>query len=227
MVFVSCQNDQKKKNLNKIDTTKLIVSKPINEVKVDESDTITIEYLNKYNPYDFETKLQNGYFLDFKYYKNFKDNYIQMCLTLNEKNKVIDTLNVMGYGAPHKNLGYIGADFKEYFAFVNSYGSGNPHEFRLIRKFDGKVMTKGFIVDSFEKPEILLFAKGYDSLMVRDIQNNRDYFIEDIQNSKNIDCMVSSLTDVLKIKSVSKESITIEINNFDQKPKIKIYPLKF
>ncbi|OOV16115.1 hypothetical protein BXU10_21235 [Flavobacterium sp. LM4] len=146
-----------------------------------------------------------------------------MCLTLKRKEKIIDTLNIMGYGAPHKNLGYIGADFDKYFAFVNSFGSGNPHEYRLIKKLDGKTVKTGFIIDSYNDPDFLLYAKGYDSIMLYDVEKEKDFLIERLSDSKEIDCMVSDLCDVLKIKKVTNNYVQIDINNYDKKKITKKY----
>jgi hypothetical protein len=190
---------------------------------VREEDTISIEYLNKYYSYDYETKLSNGYNLEFKYFKKNRNSYIEMCLNLRKDDVIIDTLNIMGYGAPHKNLGYIGADFNKYFAFVNSFGSGNPHEFKLIRKSNGEVIKSGFIVDNFKNPELLLYAKGYDSLMLYDIEKDRDHYIENISKSKEIDCMVSELNQFLKIKKASKDYVMVEIENSGNKKITKKY----
>ena len=186
-------------------------------------DTITIEYLYKDQPYDYETKLSNGYNLEFSYFRSKPENSIEMCLTMRNRNKIIDTLNNESAGLPHKNLGYIGADFNEYFAFVNSFGSGNPHEFKLIRKADAKTMISGFIIDDFKKPEILLYAKGYDSLMIYDIEKNKNNYIENISNSKDIDGMISQLNQMLNIKKVTNQYVYIEIENREGEKIIKKY----
>jgi|GEM_PF-774596 len=224
LLFFSCQEKTKsneKKATNII--TKKNNSQPDKKKAAPERDTTTIEYLNKYNPYDYETKLSNGYSLEFKYFQEDKNSPIEMCLNLKKGDKTIDTLNIMGYGAPHKNLGYIGADYNKYFAFVNSFGSGNPHDFKLIEKQNGKTIKSGFIVDSFKNPELLLYAKGYDSLMLYDIEKKKDNFIENLNQSKVIDCMVSELNQVVKIKKATKKYIFIEIENHENKVTTRKY----
>ncbi|WP_433833220.1 hypothetical protein [Flavobacterium anhuiense] len=224
ILFFSCQ--EKTKSIEK-KATNIIIDKnnsQINKKRIaPERDTITIEYLNKHNPYDFESQLSNGYHLEFKYFQEDKNSPIEMCLNLKKGTKTIDTLNIMGYGAPHKNLGYIGADYNEYFAFVNSFGSGNPHDFKLIEKRNGIVIKSGFIVDSFKNPELLLYAKGYDSLMLYDLKKKKDYFLEDLNQSKIIDCMVSELNQVVKIKKATAKYIFIEIENHENKIITKKY----
>jgi hypothetical protein len=216
----SCQEKEKTTKKETKPNKSITISKSKENL---EKDTITIEYLYEYNPYDYDTKLRNGYKLEFSYFQKHKDSVIEMCLTLNKKEKIIDTLNIMGYGAPHKNLGYIGADFEKYFAFVNSFGSGNPHEYRLIKKLDGRTVKTGFIIDSFNNPDFLLYAKGYDSIMLYDVKKEKDFLIERLSNSKEIDCMVSDLCDVLKIKKVTNNYVQIDINNYDKKKITKKY----
>ena len=224
LLFFYCQEktkSHKKKVINII--TDKSNSQPDKERTTQERDTITIEYLNKYNPYDYETKLSNGYSIEFKYFQKDKNSPTEMCLNLKKGDKTIDTLNIMGYGAPHKNLGYIGADYNKYFAFVNSFGSGNPHDFKLIEKQSGKIIKSGFIVDSFKNPELLLYAKGYDSLMLYDLEKKKDNLIENLNQSKVIDCMVSELNQVVKIKKATKKYVFIEIENHENKVVSKKY----
>ncbi|MFC6269606.1 hypothetical protein [Frigoriflavimonas asaccharolytica] len=146
-----------------------------------------------------------------------------MCLNLRRGNEIIDTLNILGYAAPHKNLGYVFGDFDKYFAFVQSFGSGNPHEMQLLRKRDAKEILKGFIVDKDEKNNLLLYCKGDDSLMLYDITKNKNNYIENLRNSKEIDCKFSELSDYLKIKKVNSKYVFIDISNTRNKTITKKY----
>ncbi len=195
----------------------------VSEHNILKRDTITIEYLKKYNPYGYQTELKKGYYLEFNYFRINKNTPIEMCLNLKKGDKIIDTLNILGYGAPQKNLGYVSADFDEYFAFVQSYGSGNPHDMQLLRKKDGKEIIKGFIVDADENNEFLLYCRGYDSLMLYDIKKHKNNYIENLRNSKEIDCAVSELTDYLKIKKVSSKYVSIDITNTKNETLTKQY----
>ena len=60
----------------------------------------------------------------------------------------------MGWLAIDKNLGYIGADFKDSFAFVQSFGSGNPHSFQLVDKQLGEVIREGLIVKEWRSVKV-------------------------------------------------------------------------
>lgn len=122
-----------------------------------------------------------------------------------------------------KNIGYIGADFKDYFAFVQSYGSGNPHEMKLLRKRDAKKIVDGFIVDADEKNELLLYCKGYDSLMLYDINRKTDKLLVNLESCDYITCMVSQLCGNLKIKKVTQKQVEIEIAQDENKTIRKMY----
>ena len=223
IIVFSCQEKEKIKEKKVIESIPHIVSKSKKKKEIPVIDTLTIEYLYKENPYDYDTKLTNGYNLEFSYFRKWKDSIIEMCLTLKKEKRIIDTLNIMGFGAPHKNLGYIGADFDKYFAFVNSFGSGNPHEYRLIKKSNGETIKKGFIIDSFNNPDFLLYAKGYDSIILYDIEKDKDLLIESLSNQKEIDCMVSDLCDVLKIKKITNSYVQIDFNFYHKKKITKKY----
>lgn len=214
-IIFSCQEERK----NKSNT----ISQSKEKRNVSESDNVTIDFLYKNNPYYYDTKLSNGYNLEFLYFQKHKDSVIEMCLTLKKKNQIIDTLNIMGYGASHKNLGYIGADFDNFFVFINSSGSGNPHEYRLIKKADSKTVKTGFIIDSYKNPDFLLYAKGYDSIMLYDIRKEKEILIETLSKSKEIEGMVGDLCDILKIKKVTKNYVQIDINNYNKKKITKRY----
>jgi hypothetical protein len=190
-----------------------------------KKETWTIERLYKEEPYLFDTILKNGYNLHFKYY-NEKDTALPkfgMMLTLNKRNKIIAILNSLSAHFPQKNLGYIGADFDDYFAFVQSFGSGNPHEMQLLRKKDAKKIVSGFIVDADEKNGILLYNRNYDSLMFYDINNKKDNLIVNLNKSNLIDCMISEFSNNLKIKKVTKTEIFIEITKNNGKKILKKY----
>ena len=89
LLFFSCQEKTKsyKKKATNIITDKNN-SQSNKEKAALERDTITIEYLNKYNPYDYETKLSNGYSLEFKYFQEDKNSPIEMCLNLKKETKL-------------------------------------------------------------------------------------------------------------------------------------------
>jgi hypothetical protein len=218
LLLFACKNsdNKKKAETNQLDTTKKAIEKK-------KEDVWTIERLYKEYPYDFDTILKNGYHLHFEYFKREANSDIETQLTLMKGKKTIDTLNNMGYGIVMKNLGYIGADFNDYFAFVQSYGSGNPHEMQLLRKKDATEILNGFIVDADEKNELLLYCKGYDSLMLYDINRKRDKLLVNLNNCDYITCMVSQLCGNLKIKKVTQKQVEIEIAQDDNKTIRKMY----
>ncbi len=214
----ACNNTNNKKETKPIQVD--TVKNPINSNK---EDVWTIERCYKENPYDFDTILKNGYHLHFEYFKADKDSDIESQLTLMKGKETIDTLNNMGYGIVMKNLGYIGADFNDYFAFVQSYGSGNPHEMQLLRKRDALKIVYGFMVDANEENELLLYCKGYDSLMLYDINRKTDKLLVNLNNCDYITCMVSQLYGNLKIKKVTQKKVEIEITQDENKTIRKMY----
>ena len=219
ILLISCNNQDKKSETkqSQTDTVKSPIYNPKEEVW-------TIERLNKEHPYFFDTLLKNGYNLHFEYRKNSEEiNDIKSQLTLVKGRKIIDTLNTMGYGLVMKNLGYIGADFYDYFAFVKSFGSGNPHEMKLLRKKDATEILSGFIVDADEKNELLLYCKGYDSLMLYDITRKSDKLLVNLNNCDYITYTVSQLYGNLKIKKVTQKKVEIEIAQDDNKTIRKMY----
>lgn len=87
-------------------------------------------------PYEYTTKLSGGYRIEFTTDDELK------YLHLWRSNKRIAELSSVSCGLLHKNLGYVAADYPDHFAFVNSFGSGNPHMVALIRKLDGIDLLK-------------------------------------------------------------------------------------
>ena len=169
----------------------------------------TVAKLTKENPYIFDTILKNNFHLQFQYYLKSKESSIEMLLILKDGKKIVDTLNRMGYAAPQKNLGYIGADFKDYFVFVQSFGSGNPHDMQLLRKKDARKIIGGYFIDADEKNEILLYLKGRDSLMYYDVKKLKNNFILKRSNTQGFNIRIFELGDYLKIGKVSSKNIQI------------------
>ncbi|MFZ9955725.1 MAG: hypothetical protein ACO3E1_06330 [Flavobacteriales bacterium] len=221
--FISCSQYEtiltSQKPPSKLDTTeqKDTINKPT------ENQELTIEELYKEKPYDFDTILKNGYKLKFEYFKENLSSPIEMRLLLVKGNKLIANLNIVGAELPHKNLGYIGTDFDDYFAFVQSFGSGNPHYMQFLRKSDAKEIVKGYIVDGDDKNEILLYCNDGDSLMFFDIRKMKNNFIADLNTCKYITSPVSQLSGSLKIKNVTMQQIQIEIIQENNKTINKSY----
>lgn len=216
LLFFSCSKKNDKKNKFSTEPQNIKVEKPI-----------TIEALYKDFPYPSDTILSNGYHLVFRYFQRNKNSNIEQTLILKKEKKLIDTLNTLGYAAPHKNLGYLGADFKDYFALINSFGSGNPHELTLIRKTDAKIIKKGYFVDNFKNPDLLLYAnENLDSLKIYNIRKNKDFGIEKIEKIKLDDFTYYQISDRIKIEKIENGIIFISYLLNDKNEKlIKKYNL--
>jgi hypothetical protein len=104
--------------------------------------------------YPFDTTLKGGYSISFR-----MDNSLQY-LYLKKGNKIIGELSSTSKGLPYQNLGYAGADFKDYFVLVHSFGGGNPHYIELIKKATGKNIFHHIPawIDADEKKECLLYS---------------------------------------------------------------------
>ena len=107
-------------------------------------------------PYDYDTTLKGGYTISFKV-----DDSLQY-LYLKKGNKTISELSSTSRGMLYKNLGYLGADFTNYFVLVHSFGSGNPHYIDLIKKATGQNILKDGAawIGADEKKEFLLYCEN-------------------------------------------------------------------
>ncbi len=195
-------------------------SKPV-ETSVEDVWTIERSYIE--NPYDFDTTLSNGYSLHFEYVH--ENRFVESRLILMKGRMPIDTLNTMGCCMTMKNLGYISADYSDCFAFGQTFGFGNGHEVKLLKKDDASVITKGYFVDADEKNELLLYYNENDSLMVYDIKRNKDIYLLDLDNCDYITSMLSQLYGDVKMVKVTEKYIELEIFQAKNKKIRKRYPL--
>ena len=104
--------------------------------------------------YNYDTTLKGGYTISFKV-----DDTLQY-LYLKKGDRTIRKLASTSKGMLYKNLGYVGADFKDFFVLVHSFGSGNPHYIELIKKATGKNIIKegSAWIDANETKEFLLYS---------------------------------------------------------------------
>ncbi len=83
-------------------------------------------------------------------------------LYLKKQSRIISQLSDGSAGLPFKNLGYISADYQDYFVLAHSFGSGNPHQIGLIRKSTGKNVFKRDVwwIAAVESKEALLYSEN-------------------------------------------------------------------
>lgn len=113
-------------------------------------------YSQSEEEYNYPTKLKGGYSILYKVDKDLQYLYLR------KGRKIISELSSCSRGLLQKNLGYVGADFTDYFVLVHSFGSGNPHEIELIKKQTGKNLLKNGSawIDADETKEYLLYSEN-------------------------------------------------------------------
>ena len=116
----------------------------------------TNDDIEELEPYDSDTILKGGYKISFK-----ADDSLEY-LYLKKGDKIIVELSSCSRGLPYKNLGYVAADFKNYFVLAHSFGSGNPHIIELIKKINGKNSIKDWAawIDAVVDKEYLLYSEN-------------------------------------------------------------------
>ncbi len=129
------------------------------------------------DPYDYDTTLKGGYTISFKV-----DDSLQY-LYLKKGDKTITELASTSRGMLYKNLGYVGADFQNYFVLVHSFGSGNPHYIELFKKSSGKNILEDDAawIDANEEKGFLLYSNNYvpakgDKMILYNVQNGKKQF---------------------------------------------------
>ena len=146
-------------------------------------------------------------------------------LYLKKGNKTIIELASTSRGMLYKNLGYVGADFKDYFVFVHSFGSGNPHYIELIKKASGKNILKDGAawIDVDEKKGFLLYSDNdvpdpKDKMTLYNIntgQKQNFYFPSAIFDGPEV-------LNRIQINKLSDTQLVIQYDT-EKGPKIKMY----
>lgn len=164
--------------------------------------------------YDYQTTLTGGYRLVFHTSNDLKH------LTVYKGNQRIRRLNSVSCGLPNKNLGYVGADFQDYFVLVQSFGSGNPHYIELIRKSNGRnvISREACLIDSSEKFSLLLYSEActpdrMDSFAVLNVKSGKKHYLR-FPEFMFVDTAVLSR---IKISSISKVRLTLKFEDFQGK----------
>ena len=185
--------------------------------------TIARTYIldSAYLDYDYKKKLKNGYKLEYQVYvePNSTDT-LQTIVLMNGTIKIKD-LNEGSYGLPHKNIGYVGADFDNSFVFVQSFGSGNPHYFQLIDKESGKSIRSGIFIDTVEKEQVLVYLaetnEKIEKLKIYDVKNSNEIIATGFEKSKCLNHVIGGLRNCIEIDTITKNSITLKINTNKEK----------
>ncbi len=143
VLLSSCSTDTKDNN-NKPDINLEVINKAEADSMENEEEDIPT--------YRYDTLLKSGYKLRFKF------NDSAQLLILMHKDSLIRELSSVERSELPKTLGYKAADFDNYFAFVKSFGSGNPHVLQIIKKETGEVIRNGAWIDANEKKGYILYS---------------------------------------------------------------------
>jgi hypothetical protein len=170
-------------------------------------------------PYDYDTTLKSGYTILFQV-----DDSLQY-LYLKKGNKTITELASTSRGILYKSLGYVGADFKDYFVLVHSFGSGNPHDIELIKKTTGQNLLKegAAWIDVDEQKEFLLYSDNdvpgpKDKMTLYNIrtgQRQRFSFPSDIFDEPEI-------LNRIQISKLTDKQLVIKYDT-EKRSKLKVY----
>ncbi len=122
--------------------------------KAQTADSANTNLEDEIEPYEYDTILKGGYTILFK-----ADDSLQY-LYLKKGDKIITELSSCSRGLLYKNLGYVAADFKDFFVLAHSFGTGNPHSIELIKKINGKNVLNDWAawIDVIEDKEMLLYC---------------------------------------------------------------------
>ncbi|UUV22088.1 hypothetical protein [Paenimyroides aestuarii] len=210
IVLISCQN--------KSQEGKIFDS-------INYSDTTIVEHqtpdgIIEFEPYDYDTILSGGYNFKYKVYTDKTGEKLQS-LTLRKGDDEIKVLNETSFPMLFKNLGYIGADFDSSFVFVQSFGSGNPHEIQLIDKKTGKELRKGTWVDVDEKEQVMLYIENEheqnEKLLIYDIKNRNEILSTGFEKSKCVEHVIGGLRNCVEIDTVTTDEIVLKIDTDEEK----------
>lgn len=177
LLAFSCQLNKPESKSLKTNTQQIVYTSDPIESEEEEIKREYLEFLDRVreNPYSsaFQTTLSGGYSIMHSF------DSLEQYLILKKGKKFVDTIGGGAFYELYKNIGYIAADFDNYFVFAFSYGSGNPHYIKLLEKGTAKnlIKTGSVWIDADEKKQLLLFGyagqeENYrDSMTLYDIKN--------------------------------------------------------
>ncbi|NEM97991.1 hypothetical protein [Pontibacter burrus] len=171
--------------------------------------------------YSYDTLLSQGYHLSYRvYFDSTTDERLQR-LTLVKGKRDIKQLRETSYPMPHKNLGYIGADFGDTFLFVQSFGAGNPHEMQLIDKKTGKELMNGVWVGVNQPEKVILYITNIyeenEELKLLDLKNKKEIVVKDFSDSDCVKEQIGGLRNCIEIDSVTSKEIILKVESEEER----------
>ena len=216
LTLLSCQTG----NQNKESSASNIQQENSDEIKADKGRTYISD--SRYLTYDYETDLKGDFRLEYRVFveSNYPDT-LQTIFLMKGSEEIKDLNGGSSYGLPHKNIGYIGADFDSSFVFVQSFGSGNPHEIQLIDKKSGKELLKGTWVDADENEQILLYIENEheqnEKLLIYDVKNENEIISTGFEKSKCVEHVIGGLRNCVEIETVTTDEIVLKIDTDEER----------
>jgi hypothetical protein len=164
--FIACANDINIEAVKKETRNEELIKK-VDDVYESDVPETGINSDRKPNPYDFDTILQDGYYL--KYERDSiadESGLILKRLVLMHKNKEVSLVSEYQIEHQHRRLGYISSEFEKEFIFASSGGGQSQVTFDLIEKKTGDVIIHGNLICDY-----ILNPEGYNNLVTE------NYFI--------------------------------------------------
>jgi len=219
LFFLSCQAGDSKSDVPNLNLQR----GNSNEIDLNTQRTYVLD--SSYFNYNYETFLKNGYRLEYRVFveTDFPDT-LQTIFLMKGSREIRDLNGGSSYGLPHKNIGYIGADFDSSFVFVQSSGSGNISYSQLIDKRTGRELRKGAWGDADENEQVLLYLENGPNgrLVIYDVKNGNEIIATGFEKSKCVERAIGGPINCVRIDTVTLDEIVLRVDT-DEERIIKKY----
>jgi hypothetical protein len=162
--------------------------------------------------YGDDTLLKGGYSIQFTIENNTQNLYLK-------GNKIRKRIANCAIGSPYKALGYLVADFRDFFVLAHSFGSGNPTYIDLIEKTTGRnILDKNaMLVDANVDEGILFYSTEFypainDRLILVNIRSKQKKALKFPEKSIGLSLLESEIS----IVKVTAEEVAIKYKGNDR-----------
>ncbi|UKN01333.1 hypothetical protein K6119_16520 [Paracrocinitomix mangrovi] len=179
LILIGCRGEDQeiaeaKRQSSESDQYDLGLYEPVPE----EVEEYEYKYVNE--PYPYDTSLSGGYHLSYRVDTLYEES--MQYLLLMKNNKLVDTISGMSLGLIFRNLGFIIADYNDFFLFGNSFSFGSQNNCSLIQKSNGKTVCSGFFLENSVEDNWFMYTSddvmdGLDTLFYIDMTTLKaEYF---------------------------------------------------